>query len=107
MSNPTQIKEEVMALMSDTRSWIAKREITHISKEEFTEEMKLKYSYLYLNSSTLFERCIAGDLNLDQFNYMISMLEKLNKGKDYQEVSKEVGQKLVDIYVKPLINDKK
>ena len=107
MSNPSQIKEEVMALMSDTRAWISKREITHITKEEFTEKMKLQYNYLYLNSSTLFERCIAGDLNLDQFNYMISMLEKLNKGKDYQEVSQEVGQKLVDIYVKPLINDKK
>ena len=106
MSNPTQIKDEVLGLMSDTRVWIAKREITHITKEQFTEKMKLKYEYLYTNSSTLFERCVVGDLNMEQFNYIISMLEKVNAGKDYQKVSQEVGQKLVDIYVNPLIGDK-
>jgi hypothetical protein len=105
--NPDQIKDEVLELMSDTRSWISKREITQITKEQFTEEMKTKYEYLHKNSSTLFDRCIAGDLNMEQFNYMMSMLKKLNTGKDYQEVSKEVGQKLVDVYVKPMLNDKK
>ena len=107
MSNPTQINDEVLSLMTDTRMWIAKREITHITKEQFVEEMKSKYDYLYTNSSTLFERCIEGDLNMEQFKYMISMLEKVNAGKDYQKVSQEVGQKLVDVYVKPLISDKK
>ena len=107
MSNPTKIREEVIDLMTDTRSWIAKREITNISMDQFKAEMTLKYEYLYTNSSTLFERCILGDLNMDQFNYMISMLEKLNSGNDYQKVSTEVGQKLVDIYVKPLLNENK
>jgi hypothetical protein len=69
--------------------------------------MKTKYNYLHTNSSTLFDRCIAGDLNMDQFNYMINMLKKINEGKDYQQASTEVGQKLVDIYVSPLLNDKK
>ena len=106
MPDPTQIREEVLGLMTDTRLWVSKREITRITTEDFTNEMKLKYEYLYTNSSTLFERCIVGDLNMEQFNYMISMLEKLNSGKDYQQVSTEVGQKLVDIYVKPLVNEK-
>ena len=106
MPDPTQIREEVLGLMTDTRLWVSKREITRITTEDFTTEMKLKYEYLYTNSSTLFERCIVGDLNMEQFNYMISMLEKLNSGKDYQQVSTEVGQKLVDIYVKPLVNEK-
>ncbi len=105
--NPEQIQEEVLGLMSDMRTWISKREITKITKEQFSEEMKTKYEYLHTNSSTLFDRCIAGDLNMEQFTYMISMLKKLNTGKDYQEVSKEVGQKLVDVYVKPMLNDKK
>jgi len=107
MSNPTQIRDEVLGLTSDTRLWVSKREITKITKEQFTEEMKSKYNYLYSNSSTLFERCIVGDLNMEQFNYMIAMLEKVNSGKDYQKISQEVGQKLVDVYVKPLISDKK
>ena len=93
MPDPTQIREEVLGLMSDTRLWVSKREITRITTEEFTTEMKLKYEYLYTNSATLFERCIVGDLNMEQFNYMISMLEKLNSGKDYQKVSTEEGQK--------------
>ena len=106
MSNPTQIRSEVLGLMSDARLWVSKREITKITKEQFTEEMKNKYDYLFTNSSTLFERCIVGDLNMEQFNYMISMLEKVNAGKDYQKVSQEVGQKLVDVYVKPMLNEK-
>lgn len=69
--------------------------------------MKLKYEYLHSNSSTLFERCIAGDINMSQFNYMLSMLEKVKAGKDYEQVSVEVGQKLVDVYVKPMLNEKK
>lgn len=108
MSNPEQIRKEVLELMSDTRIWHSQREFKGLTKEQFGDQMKIKYEYLYTNSSTLFERCIMGDLNMNQFNYMISMLEKVNSGKsDYKSVSTEVGQKLVDVYVKPLLNDKK
>ena len=107
MSNPTQIKDEVSYLMADTRLWHSQREFKGLDRSMFIELMKNKYNYLYTNSSTLFDRCIAGDLNIEQFNYMIDMLKKVNEGKDYQQASTEVGQKLVDIYVSPLINDKK
>jgi len=107
MSDPIRIKDDVNKLMADTRLWHSKREFKGLSRDIFIEEMKTKYDYLYTNSSTLFDRCIAGDLNMEQFNYMINMLKKINDGKDYQEASKEVGQKLVDIYVNPLISDKK
>ena len=96
-----------MKLMADTRLWHSQRQFKGLSRELFLEEMKNKYNYLYTNSSTLFDRCIAGDLNMEQFNYMINMLKKINDGKDYQEASKEVGQKLVDIYVSPMLGDKK
>jgi len=101
-----QINKDVLELCSDTRLWQAQRQIKNITLETFTEDMKLKYPYLHSNSTTLFDRCISGDLNMEQFKFMINMLEKVNSGNDYQEVSKEVGQKLVDIYVKPLIEDK-
>ena len=107
MSNPTQINDEVLKLMSDTRLWHSQREFKGLTKDMFIELMKSKYNYLHTNSSTLFDRCIAGDLNIEQFNYMINMLKKVNEGKDYQQASTEVGQKLVDIYVSPLLNDKK
>lgn len=107
MTNPAQIKEEVLNLMSDTRIWHSKRDFKGMTREVFIDEMKKKYNYLFTNSSTLFDRCIAGDLNIEQFNYMITMLKKVNEGKDYQQASAEVGQKLVDIYVNPLINENK
>ena len=101
------LRKEVKELNDETRKWQLKRpEYREMSIETFTEEMKIKYEYLYTNSSTLFERCVKGDLNMEEFNYMVNMIDKVNAGKDYQAVSQEVGQKLVDIYVKPLIEDK-
>ena len=101
------IRKEVSQLMDETRKWQTKRpEYRDMSIETFTEQMKVIFEYLNTNSSTLFERCVKGDLNLEQFNYMITMIDKVNKGQDYQEASQEVGQKLVDVYVKPLIKDK-
>ena len=101
------IRKEVSQLITETKNWQLKRpEYRDMSIEVFTEQMKAKFDYLYSNSNTLFERCIKGDLNLEQFNYMITMIDKVNNGQDYQSVSQEVGQKLVDVYVKPLIKDK-
>jgi hypothetical protein len=101
------IRKEVSQLITETKNWQLKRpEYRDMSIEVFTEQMKAKFDYLYSNSNTLFERCIKGDLNLEQFNYMITMIDKVNNGQDYQAVSQEVGQKLVDVYVKPLIKDK-
>ena len=101
------IRKEVSQLITETNKWNSKRpEYRDMSIEVFTEQMKEKFDYLYSNSNTLFERCIKGDLNLDQFNYMITMIDKVNNGQDYQSASQEVGQKLVDVYVKPLIQDK-
>lgn len=101
------IRKQVSQLIDETRKWQSKRpEYRDISIEVFTEQMQSQFEYLFTNSSTLFERCIKGDLNMEQFNYMISMIDKVNSGKDYQDASTEVGQKLVDIYVKPLIEDK-
>ena len=35
----------------------------------------------------------------------MNKLEEVNSGKNYNTVSQEIGQKLVDVYVKPLISD--
>ena len=100
------LRKEVLELIQDKNKWIMKFDYRDLNKEQFVDQMQSKYQYLYTNSSTLFNRCLEGDLNIEQFNYMLKMLEKVNAGKDFQQVSQEVGQKLVDIYVKPLIKDK-
>jgi len=108
MVDTEKLRIEVLGIMSDTRIWHSKRdEFKNMSKEEFVEAMENKFNYLYTNSSTLFNRCLVGDINMEQLNFMLAMLDKVNSGKDYQAVSQEVGQKLVDIYVKPLIDNEK
>ena len=105
MVDTHKIKSEVERLCDDTIYWHHKRIYIDKNKEEFTIEMKNKYEYLYTNSSTLFERCIQGDLNMQQLNYMLAMIEKVSSGADYQTPSTEVGQHMVDIYVKPLLDN--
>lgn len=106
MLDTEKIKNEVNGLCADTRMWHSKREYGDLNLEAFTEVMKSKYEYLYSNSSTLFERCMKGDLNIQQLNFMLEMINKVNAGADYQTTSTVVGQRLVDVYVKPLIDDK-
>lgn len=106
MLDTEKIRKEVNDLCTDTRKWHSKREFGDLNIDEFTEVMKGKYEYLYTNSSTLFERSMKGDLNMQQLNFMLDMIEKVNAGADYQTTSTVVGQRLVDVYVKPLIDDK-
>ena len=106
MLDTQKIKSEVDSLCNDTRKWHSKREFSDLNLEEFTDAMKAKYEYLYTNSSTLFERCMKGDLNLQQLTFMLQMIEKVNRGADYQTTSTEVGQRLVDVYVNQLIENK-
>jgi len=106
MLDTEQIKTEVLALMEDTRTWHSRRDYVGYSKNEFSDAMSIKYTYLHTNSKTLFERCIQGDLNLGYLDYILGMIQKVNGGSDYNTVSQEVGQKMVDIYVKPMLDKK-
>ena len=101
-----KLRQEVSDICNESRNWQLKRpDYRNMNVETFTEQMKHKYEYLYTNSSTLFEQCIKGELNMEQFKYMMNKLEEVNSGKDYNTASQEVGQKLVDVYVKPLISN--
>ena len=101
-----KLRQEVSDICNERYQWQLKRpDYREMSVETFTEQMTQKYEYLSTKSSTLFEQCIKGDLNMEQFKYMMNKLEEVNKGKDYNTVSQEIGQKLVDVYVKPLIGD--
>jgi hypothetical protein len=108
MLDTIKLKSEVIALAADTRLWHSKRdrEFADLDRTQFVEVMKTKYEYLFANSATLFERAMQGDLNMQQFDYMLEMIDKVNRGADYHETSVEVGKKLVDIYVKPMIDKK-
>ena len=106
MVDTIKLCKEVTDLCNDSRNWQLKRpEFRDMSIETFTEQMKVKYEYLSTTSLTLFTQCINGDLNMQQFKYMMIKLEEVNSGKDFKVASQELGQKLVDVYVKPLIGE--
>mgnify|MGYP000871656693 FL=1 len=105
--NTIKLRQEVSELCNESHNWQLKRpEYRDISIELFTEQMKLKYEYLNIHSSTLFEQCIKCEINMEQFKYMMNKLDEVNSGKDYNTASQEIGQKLVDVYVKPMIGEK-
>jgi hypothetical protein len=106
MLDTNKIKSEVEGLSIDTRKWLSKRDFINLNKDEFVESMKTKYEYLYTNSTTLFERCMKGELNMTHLEYMLNKIEKVNAGADYHSTSVEVGQRLVDVYVKPMLDKK-
>jgi len=107
MLDTSKLKTEVAGLGADTRAWHSKRDFRDMNREQFVEAMKSKYEYLFTNSATLFERVMQGDLNMGQLDYMLGMIDKVNNGADYHDASVQVGQKLVDIYVKPILEEQK
>jgi len=105
MLDTNKIKLEVNNLLNDTNVWKHKRgDHRELNNTEFINEMKTKYIYLFENSNTLFEQCISGGINLQQLEYMLNMIDKLNNGADYHKTSIAIGQKLVDTYITPVIN---
>lgn len=98
-----KIRFEVNNLMEDSKRYMHKSAYTEMSKADFITEMKTKYDYLYTKSTTLFDQTIKCEVNLEQLDYMLQMLDKVNKGADYHNTSVEIGQKLVDIYIKPVL----
>lgn len=112
MLDTQKIKNEVMQLLEDIRLWKARDDQffqngKHMNLTVFTANMKTKYDYLYTNSSTLFDRCISGGINLNQLDYMLNMIDKVNNGADYNTASIAIGQQLFDVYVSPQIDKNK
>ena len=98
-----KIRFEVNYLMEDSKRYMHKSAYTEMSKNDFITEMKNKYNYLHTNSTTLFEQAIKCEVNMEQLDYMLRMLDKVNKGADYHNTSVEIGQKLVDTYITPVL----
>lgn len=102
MINTTRLRDEVTNLMSDYEKW--RKSPKGVNKAAFSNEMMEKYSYLYTSSKALFEKCLDGTMDFSKLDPMLAMIEKVKGGSSYFNASKNVGQMLTDIYVKPLID---
>jgi hypothetical protein len=73
--------------------------------ESFEAEMNEKYAYLKNNSVTIFNLCIKGDMNIKMLTYMIGQATELKKNNiSSHDASVNVGQVLVDTFVKPKLD---
>ena len=73
-------------------------EMTH---DEFKHEMKKTYQNLHDSLNFIFNRAVSGNLDTTVFSYMIQKAKDVTRNKiSKYEASKDVGEKLVDSFVK-------
>jgi len=75
---------------------------------QFEADMKERYPEFAESHQEIFKSVLSGSLDMNMFKYMISMLKQMERGNiTERNASIEVGQVLVDKYVKPLVDDDK
>lgn len=89
-----QIVSEVVALKTSTRE---KRKFCKSTYPDFVDRYPM-----------LFEKVCEDDFDMTRFNYMMGLKQQiLDKKETVDSASVQVGQKLFDIYVKPIVDAQK
>jgi hypothetical protein len=90
--------KEINKKYSQFQSKTAFKDMTH---DEFKDKMKIDYKQLAESHIFIFERAVVGALDTNVFSYMINKAKDIKKNKiSNYDASKDVGQKLVDTFVK-------
>ena len=77
-------------------------------KKEFEDQVRLEFSQFENKYPALFKKLINRDCDPDQLEFVLNRLEQVRTGmKSQHDASVEVGQVLVDKYVKPELEKKK
>ena len=102
------ILRQAKELLSDSKDYSNKKKFKNHTAESFEEEMNRKYGYLKNNVGTIFNSCLKGDMNLKVLNLMINQAKELKKNNiSNHDASVNVGQILVDTFVKPNLDKEK
>ena len=102
------ILNDVKKCNKDYNDFIGKKKFLDYSQTQFESEMEKKYTLLYNSYKTIFKQCITGNMDISVFTYMISKAKDINKNKISEyDASVSVGEKLVDTFVKPILEKEK
>jgi hypothetical protein len=102
------VLKQAKELLNDYKDYSNKKRFKSHTYESFESEMNGKYVYLKNNSGTIFNSCIKGDMNLKVLTYMIVQAKELKKNNiSNHDASVNVGQVLVDTFVKPKLDKEK
>ena len=99
-----RILAEAKSLQQKTKSYKNKTFMKNATKEEFNQAMEKEFAYLKGELVVVFNQALNETLDLTVFSYMINKAKDIRKQKiSSYDANVEVGQKLVDTFVKPHI----
>jgi hypothetical protein len=99
---------EIKNLHNDCRDYKNKKKFSELSQTEFEEKMINTYPNIKNNFSSIYTQCIDGHMDLSVIIYMINQAKSIQKNKiSNHDASVNVGQKLVDKFIKPNIDKNK
>jgi len=102
------VLRQAKELLSDYKDYTNKKKFKNHTAQSFEAEMNGKYGYLKKNVVTIFNSCLKGDMNLKVLTYMINQAKELKKNNiSNHDASVNVGQILVDTFVKPNLDKDK
>jgi hypothetical protein len=101
MESPQVIKNQVDAIEK-----YIKENKKRMSEKELQATLEVIYEDFNTEYPIIFKKILNGTLEKRQFSYMLAMLEKIkNNELSQHDASVNVGQVLVDKYVKPVLKD--
>ena len=104
-SNLDQI-EDTISLKSQINEIMEYVNQNHI-KKDFDEKVRQQFSHFENKYPALFKKLINQDCDQEQLEFVLNRLEQVRTGtKSQHDASVEVGQVLVDKYVKPELEKK-
>ena len=79
----------------------------HLFSKKHFKKMQEKFSLIYKQQPSIFKMCLDGSMDIERLTFMINMVKKVKSNNiSEHDASVEVGQRLVDEFVKPKIEEK-
>ena len=106
--NYDKLLVDIKNLHKDCKDYSNKKKYNDLSQKEFEERMIQEYSYIKNNFDSIYTQCLSGHMDLNVITYMINQAKQIQKNKlSNHDASVNVGQKLVDTFIKPKLENNK
>jgi len=97
-----RIQKDVKEINKKYKQFQTKTAYKGLTHDEFKSIMTEDYKVLAESQSFIFGKAVDGTLDPIVFSYMVGKAKDIKKNKiSNYDASKDVGQKLVDTFVKP------
>lgn len=107
-TNYDEILKDVRQINKNLNKFKNKTDFKGLTYDEFKTQMETEFEKLNRDFNFIFSRAISGNLDNNMFEFMIQKAKSVqnNKMSNY-DASKQVGEKLVDKFIKPEIEKNK